>query len=102
MFGTLASMGIAKNAGRSTRRYKRLKADLRQLGLPCWICGQAIDYEAKAPDPASFTVDHVLPRGAYRELAEDAGNLRPAHFSCNDSKSNRVDFADLGFTSRSW
>ena len=96
-------MGIAKNAGRSTRRYRTLKANLRRLGLPCYLCGMAIDYTAKAPDPNSFSVEHVKPRVSHIELAEDPGNLMPAHFGCNTAKgTNDVNDGNIGFTSRDW
>lgn len=98
----MLDMGIAKNAGRHTRRYRRLKADLRQLRLPCYLCGQSIDYEAKAPHPDSFTVEHVKPRVSHMELAEDPGNLRAAHFNCNNSKGTGDADSGLGFTSRDW
>ena len=95
-------MGIAKTAGRKTRRFKALRKQLRDLGLPCYLCGNAIDYTKTAPHPDSFTVEHVKPRSKYPELAEDPGNLKSAHFGCNNAKGVREDEAGHGMTSKDW
>lgn len=58
----------------SLRRYIR-KRVLREHGLVCWLCGQAIGSVTEA------TMDHVTP-AAYGGLFEPS-NLRPAHRTCN-------------------
>lgn len=93
---------VTKNSGRKTRNFRKLSRNLRGLKLPCYLCGQPINYEVSAPHPDSFTVEHVKPRSKYPELAEDPGNLKAAHFSCNSAKGVSEDNEGLGFTSREW
>lgn len=88
--------------GRSTRRFKKLAANLRAQRLPCWLCGQEIDYTAPPGDPRGFSVEHVWPRGKYRHLAEDPANLRAAHLGCNDAKGEVVEEPGLGPASTQW
>ncbi|MFS0867187.1 HNH endonuclease [Microbacterium sp. 179-B 1A2 NHS] len=86
--------------GRSTRRFRQLKAQLRGQRRPCSICGQPIDYALKWPHPNSFSADHRLPLSTHPELAEDFGNLQPAHLRCNQGKSDNAQFAaNLGLLS---
>ena len=40
---------------------RKLREWLRSQGLPCHICGQAIDYSLPAGDPMSFEVDEIVP-----------------------------------------
>lgn len=100
---------MAKNAGRSGRRWRRLAADVYMRGGPCCRCGQPIDYalpyldEATGqPNPDSKSVDHFpYPRSTHPHLAEDPANLAPAHLRCNQAAGNRGD-VQLGVTSRQW
>lgn len=80
---------MARNSGIQ----KRNRTIIRARRLPCALCGQAIDYGLKYPDPRAFTVDHVVPlsRGGTDSLT----NLVPAHFSCNRAKSNGPDPAKV-------
>lgn len=50
----------------------------------CHICGEHIDWSLKSPDPAGFTIDHVVPlsRGGTHTYA----NVASAHRSCNSAK----------------
>ena len=64
----------------------RRVAELRCLviatyGLDCWICQQPIDLRHRHPNPASFSIDHVVRRVAGGPDAIQ--NLRPAHLGCN-------------------
>ena len=61
-----------------------------------------IDYTLPAHHPHSFTVDHVIPVSVDRAGAEDPGNLRTAHRSCNSSRGNGAPPAGLGEPSRRW
>jgi 5-methylcytosine-specific restriction endonuclease McrA len=70
--------------------------------LPCWLCGQAIDYEAPADDPNAFTVDHVKPLSLHPDLAEVESNQRAAHRRCNVGRGNRPPQLDIGEPSRCW
>ncbi len=82
------------NGWRRTKLRKRLAAQ----GLPCHICGQAIDYSLPAGDPMSFEVDEVKPVSRWREFgysspeqaALDPSNVAPAHRICNERRGNRT------------
>ncbi|MGO2080269.1 HNH endonuclease [Glutamicibacter arilaitensis] len=99
---------MAGNQYRSTANFKRLSANLRAAGNPCWLCGQAIDYSVGRYDDEgnengnSFSVDHVVPWSVDETLREDPGNLRAAHLSCNKSRGKRAAPAGLGLLSRDW
>lgn len=71
--------------------------------LPCWICGQAIDYTLDYRQPMSFTADHIH---ALKDGGKLNGEMRPAHRSCNSrrgaSKSNRIVPISAVVTSRKW
>ena len=62
------------------RPHRRRASKLKQDAHVCWLCGQPIDPELKAPHPYSFSADHVVPlaRGGHM-----LGELRPAHRICN-------------------
>lgn len=95
---------MAGNKGRSGRPYRRLRAQLKAQGLPCWLCQQPIDYDVSYPDPRSFTVDHVVPvsKGG---ASVDPDNCRPAHLHCNQRKGDRsrpVAKVVVFSTSESW
>ncbi|QQM15151.1 HNH endonuclease [Gordonia phage TinaLin] len=96
----------AKGAGRSTRRWRVLKAEFRrkckQRRAPCWLCGQPIDYTLVHPHPEAFEPDHYHPVAKRPELAEDPANLRPSHSSCNRSRGDREVVLGLGRQSRQW
>jgi 5-methylcytosine-specific restriction endonuclease McrA len=80
---------MSDNHGRRTRRWNRLRANLRAAHRPCCICHQPIDYSLRWPDPQSFTVQHLKPWSRNPELREDPGNLDAAHFKCNTSLGDR-------------
>ncbi|MBF0808519.1 HNH endonuclease [Rothia nasimurium] len=63
--------------------------------LTCWLCQAPIIDHRYTPGCCSFekrlhrlSVDHVLPRSLGG--SDDIANLRPAHFSCNSARGNRV------------
>ncbi|TPX00978.1 HNH endonuclease [Schumannella luteola] len=73
------------------------------MRLPCWLCGQPIDYDLQWPDPGSFSVDHVVPHSRSPELREDPGNLRSSHLLCNQKRGDRGDGPPaLGLLSERW
>ena len=100
---------MASSAGRSGRRWERLKAEVYAKGGPCCRCGQPIDYalpyldaNTGLPDPQAKSVDHYpYPRSTHPHLAEDPANLAPAHRCCNLSASNHG-AKPVGVTSRDW
>ena len=92
----------AAGHGRTSRRFRSLRENLRRQKLPCHLCSQPIDYTLDWPHPGSFTVDHRKPLSTHPHLAEDPRNLAPAHLDCNSSRGNRQPPAPLGATSRDW
>lgn len=85
---------------------RKLREWLGSQGLPCHICGQAIDYSLPAGDPMSFEVDEIVPvsRGG---SPFDRSNVAPAHRICNQRRGNRdiagADEVDPPIrTSRDW
>lgn len=89
-------------AGRTSRRWKRLRANLKRERRPCCLCLKPIDYTLEWPDPRSFSVEHVKPRSTHPHLAEDPTNLDAAHLGCNSRRGNRQPPAPIGRTSRTW
>lgn len=89
---------------RKGRPYRRLCAWQRSLGLPCWRCGQNIDYSITGPEAQrsreAFTLDHYTPISRGGSLLDPA-NARSAHRRCNSSRGNRTDPVPVP-TSRSW
>ncbi|MFJ1581569.1 HNH endonuclease [Streptomyces sp. NPDC088182] len=78
---------------RNGRPYRRLTAQQRSLGLPCWLCGHNIDYGIRGPlagkHPAAFTLDHLVPLSRGGDLLDPA-NARSAHRRCNSARGNRT------------
>lgn len=98
---------MADANGRSTRRFRRLAANLRAQRRPCCVCRQPIDYQLQWPDPGSFPVEHLKPWSTHPHLREDPANLDAAHLGCNSSRGQRTRQQanldrDLGQRSRDW
>lgn len=93
---------MAKNAGRHTRRWLRLREQVRARRGPCCRCGQPIDYSLAYPDPRSFSVDHVQALALHPHLAEDPSNLAAAHLRCNQAAGDRPLDPGLGIPSEDW
>lgn len=93
-------------ATRSSRRYRKLVANLRALRHPCHICGDPIDYNLEYPDPRSFSADHIRPFSTHPHLREDPSNLEAAHLECNRGNPSGApvphDPQPLGPGSRDW
>jgi 5-methylcytosine-specific restriction endonuclease McrA len=62
---------------------------LREYGSACHICKAEIDLTLSRTSRMGLTVDHVIPlsKGGSDEL----DNLRPAHWICNNRKSDKLD-----------
>lgn len=86
---------------RNGRRYRRLCAEVRSLGDPCWICGHAIDLNLDARDRWSWTLDHEVPLSRGGSLLDPA-NARSAHRRCNSSRGNRSTSRHVERASRRW
>lgn len=98
---------MAETAGRTSRRFRRLAANLRTQRRPCCICHEPIDYQLRWPDPGSFSVEHIKPWSTHPHLREDPANLDAAHLRCNSARGRRTrttaDLArGLGQRSRQW
>jgi len=61
-------------------RRARLRRESQAANAPCWICGDAIDWQAGPTDPWSFQADHVVPRSPSSPLA-------PSHRHCNAARA---------------
>lgn len=87
---------------RHTNTYRKNRALLKAQGLPCWLCGQPIDYTLDRTDPNHFQADHVYPIETHPELALDPANLKAAHASCNKQRGSKAATPSLGNQSRNW
>lgn len=103
---TTSSQSVASMATRRTsdpiyqRNRRALLEQSRSEQRPCWLCGRAIDYDARAPQPLSFSADHVEPVGTG---GSNHGELRAAHLGCNKKrKDKRPEDVDILKTSRRW
>lgn len=90
-----------KNGTLRRKHRQRFKA----MGAPCGICGGrlgAIHYDepSDSKHPLSFVIDEIRPISKWQQYgyssaaaaAQDWQNLQPAHYICNQLKSNRTDF----------
>ena len=93
---------MAVRPGRDSGNFRRLAAALRRERRGCWLCGQAIDYDAPKGHPDAFTVDHKLPLSTHPHLAEVYGNLDAAHDACNKGRGNGMPKAGLGDAAGQW
>lgn len=97
----MASNPRSKNGTLRRKHRQRFKA----MQAPCGICGGRlgpIRYEepSNAQHPLSFVIDEIKPVSKWREFgydrpaqaAQDWENLQPAHYICNQLKSNKTGF----------
>jgi 5-methylcytosine-specific restriction endonuclease McrA len=96
-------------AGRSTRRFKQLRKQIRATETRCYRCGMPIDWTIpyRDPDsgiinPDSGTVEHIQALSKNPLLAEDRGNLGASHWSCNLRAGDRDEQPTLGTAHREW
>jgi len=59
-------------------------AALNEQKIPCYLCGECFGYHQKRTRP---TRDHVIPK-SHLGGKPMRGNMRWAHFQCNQTKSN--------------
>lgn len=57
----------------------------------CQLCFSPIDRTAKAPQPLSVSLDHIL--ALANGGTHEPSNTQTAHFICNSLKGDRVDFS---------
>lgn len=88
---------------RKGHRYRQLHAAQKAKGLPCYLCGQPIDYAARNPnDDEAFSLEHIKSWRDYPELRYDPANAASSHQRCNKAKGNRPLEPGLGNRSREW
>lgn len=86
--------------GENTRLWRQIAKAQRAKGLPCFHCGQPIDYTLKYPDRRSFSADHLKPYVRHEELRYDPGNIVSSHLECNWRKGSDEHYsAGLGVLS---
>lgn len=101
---------MAINPRWKTGRRRIYQQRFRALGLPCSICGKAIDYSLpyyvtdeqgrRHVNMWAFCIDEKIPvskwqQGGYNspsECANDFNNLQPCHVKCNAQKGNKTNF----------
>lgn len=68
---------------------KRIAPDqvVREYGDTCHICQEQIDMNLPRTNRLGLTVDHVIPLS--KGGTDTMDNLRPAHWICNNRKSNK-------------
>ena len=86
-----------RSANGAARR--KVRAYWRSLGLPCALCGKAIDYSLgmvtdpvtgkRRPHPMSFVVDEIIPVSKGGNPFSIEGT-QPAHWICNARKGDRI------------
>ena len=81
---------MAKPKPNPRRSYRRdvLWRRVRALGLPCWICGLPIAYDAPSKTPLSFELDELVPVSKGGDPAS-MSNTATAHRCCNQWRSDR-------------
>ena len=69
--------------------YEKAKKVIYGSQSNCAICGRAVDFDKKFPDPWSATLDHIIPvsKGGAPAALE---NLQLAHLQCNRIKSSKM------------
>ncbi|MBR4687088.1 MAG: HNH endonuclease [Bacteroidales bacterium] len=74
---------------RNGHRRRMLRDRVRAEGMPCHICGRAIDYSLPAGHPMSYELDELLPVSKGGDpLSYD--NCKASHRICNERKGARM------------
>lgn len=86
---------MSQYTNRNSAQRERDRGAIARSGAGCWICGQAIDYTLRSPDPMSFEVDHVVPLSSAktdeeRDQLDTLANKRASHRRCNSKKRARL------------
>lgn len=92
-----------EHAGRRGHVWEGIKANQRAKRLPCFRCGQPINYQLQWPDPGSFSAGHIISKNERPDLAEDPTNVCSEHLRCNqEAGPARVDPQANGTPSEEW
>ena len=73
---------------RNSSQANQDRKTIRATKANCHICGKAIDYTLKWPDPWCFVADHVVP--LHRGGVDHISNKKAAHNTCNSKKRARL------------
>lgn len=68
---------------RASEALRRVRAEGARRNSPCVICGGAIDYSLRYPNPWSCSVQHQPSRKLRPDLTWDPAAMFPAHLQCN-------------------
>ena len=94
------TLGPKPGRGRTSRRWRVMKAVVRSWRNACCYCGGEIDYDGDPNGPRAFSVAHRLPVSTHPHLAEEWTNiLGAAHRGCNSSAGVRDVPLGLGLVS---
>lgn len=83
---------MSQFTNRNSAQRERDRKTIARTKAGCHICGTAIDYSLKSPDPMSYEVDHLVPLA--RGGADELSNKAAAHRVCNSKKRTR-DYAPI-------
>lgn len=79
-------------------------AEAFALGLPCWLCGHALDEQLTKLWPRhrwAATVDHIVALSLGGDPLDPA-NMFVAHMVCNSQRGNGTNEVSFEITSRRW
>lgn len=75
--------------GSAKTSYEKAKKIIYASQSNCAICGRAVDFNRRFPDPWSATLDHIIPISKGGDPAS-LENLQLAHLQCNRIKANKL------------
>jgi hypothetical protein len=78
---------MTRSKGRTGRPYRTARAQLAAKRLPCWICGQPINYQLPSTDPQGFVADHDPPLAYGGHPLRD---IKAAHRLCNGKRGTKA------------
>lgn len=85
---------------RATEALEQVRAHGQRNHLPCFICGDPINYSLRSPNGLSCSVQHIKNKRDYPELMWDPTNWAPAHLDCNRGDGTKGTTAQsIGLTS---
>jgi len=81
----MADKRPAHRKGTTGRVWRRVRNKVINSTDICWICGKQVRRDVPPTHPLAPTADHTLDL-QYGGSAQDARNLRLAHFGCNSRR----------------
>ena len=75
--------------GKAKSSYEKAKKIIYASQSNCAICGRAVDFDKRFPDPWSPTLDHIVPIAKGGDPAS-IENLQLAHLQCNRIKGTKA------------